>query len=252
MNCIGCGDDKKIVARGYCGPCYHRLRKRGTLERAYVQRVDRCVAPGCDRPSFARNLCTRHYEGAKHPLNHLWRLLRSRAPGQYPPAWDRFPAFLADVGERPSEGCQLRRIDGAAPWSKDNFRWLAPINPGADHMTRDARSAYQREWHLNRRFNLTGEEYSALLAEQNGGCAICGGKETHLSRNGKPKDLSVDHDHETGDVRGLLCVNCNRALGYFEDSVVRLQAAISYLQRHRRPRLVRDNVAPLKENLHGA
>jgi len=49
-------------------------------------------------------------------------------------------------------------------------------------------------------------------------------KEVHTSK------LVVDHDHKTGDIRGMLCHNCNRALGLFKDSVVNLKSAIEYLE----------------------
>lgn len=67
------------------------------------------------------------------------------------------------------------------------------------------------------------DEYDRRLNEQGGGCAICGEFPTE-------KKLAVDHDHETGRVRGLLCMRCNTALGHFEDSITLLEAAIDYLE----------------------
>lgn len=65
-----------------------------------------------------------------------------------------------------------------------------------------------------------------MLRSQGGGCALC-------HRPPRPgKVLHVDHDHETGSVRGLLCFTCNNALGDFEDDPGRLRAAITYLSRY--------------------
>jgi len=75
------------------------------------------------------------------------------------------------------------------------------------------------------------EQYRAILETQGGKCAICGVAEGHRSRYGRICRLAVDHDHRSGEVRGLLCNNCNRGLGRFKDSVESLQAAISYLKR---------------------
>jgi hypothetical protein len=71
-------------------------------------------------------------------------------------------------------------------------------------------------------YGLTVDAYDALLAEQGGCCAICG------DPPGK-RPLAVDHDHETGDVRGLLCLPCNTGLGLFRDDLERLAAAAAYL-----------------------
>jgi hypothetical protein len=65
-----------------------------------------------------------------------------------------------------------------------------------------------------------------MFTAQNGCCAIC---ETHAGKGGDK--LCVDHDHATGQVRGLLCGRCNTGLGQFKDSVPNLTRAISYLKR---------------------
>ena len=78
-----------------------------------------------------------------------------------------------------------------------------------------------RKSHLKRKYGLTLEGFEALLASQGGGCAICG----------KADADNVDHDHETGQVRGILCWNCNIAIGQFEDDADRVVAAAAYLDR---------------------
>ena len=62
-------------------------------------------------------------------------------------------------------------------------------------------------------------------------CAICGEPETAVSRTGRPKSISVDHDHDTGRIRGVLCDRCNRALGYLRDNPDLLRRAADYLER---------------------
>lgn len=78
-------------------------------------------------------------------------------------------------------------------------------------------------------YGISAEEYEALLASQGGLCAICRQPEVHKTRGGGVKNLSVDHDHETGAVRGLLCVRCNAGLGNFKDRIDILNQAIAYL-----------------------
>lgn len=68
---------------------------------------------------------------------------------------------------------------------------------------------------LRRKFGITVEEYDAMLAVQNYVCGMCGRPEK-VRRNGRVLGLSVDHDHVTGEIRELLCVRCNQALGVVE------------------------------------
>lgn len=92
--------------------------------------------------------------------------------------------------------------------------------------------------YLRRTYGLTLERYSELLAEQGGCCAICGepptvqnsGRWTRKRRRPAPPKLVVDHDHETGKVRGLLCGMCNAGLGHLKDSLDVLRFAIKYLE----------------------
>jgi len=74
--------------------------------------------------------------------------------------------------------------------------------------------------------------FHARRDTQKGVCAVCGRVETWRL----PRKLSVDHDHLTGIVRGLLCHRCNIGIGYFEDDPERLHSAAKYLLRKRTPR----------------
>lgn len=79
------------------------------------------------------------------------------------------------------------------------------------------------------RYGITPEDYDQMFEDQNGVCAICFEPET-LIRRGTLCKLTIDHDHETGQVRGLLCNNCNRALGLFNDKSWVLRSAATYLE----------------------
>jgi hypothetical protein len=84
---------------------------------------------------------------------------------------------------------------------------------------------YNRKWQLKKRYGISIEEYDALLEAQDGVCAICGG-----GTNGKVDQFCVDHDHESGVVRGLLCNKCNVGLANFKDDNNLLRNAARYLE----------------------
>lgn len=82
-----------------------------------------------------------------------------------------------------------------------------------------------------RRYGISLEQYDNMLLKQNGVCAICKQYETMKNKKGTICNLSVDHDHETGLVRGLLCRNCNVGLGNFSDDIRVMRVAIAYLSK---------------------
>lgn len=87
-----------------------------------------------------------------------------------------------------------------------------------------AKKAYFADYQLRRKYGITTEERDALLANQNGSCAICL----------KPLDVKsavVDHDHTSKALRGILCSGCNVGLGFFEDSIEVLHQAAEYLKK---------------------
>lgn len=90
---------------------------------------------------------------------------------------------------------------------------------------REKRNKYYRRRNLLWRHGLTEEEYEAKLFDQSGVCMIC------LKPDEKGRRLYVDHNHETGKIRGLLCLRCNVGLGSFRDADELLDRAADYLRR---------------------
>lgn len=114
------------------------------------------------------------------------------------------------------------RIDGYAFYCKacDTAKAKAWRNRSGYH-----KKAYEQAVRNKSRYGITWTEYQRLLEKQAGGCAICG--VIKLEDN---KALAIDHDHQTGKVRGLLCRKCNIGLGQLQDSKELLTRAIAYLQ----------------------
>lgn len=79
---------------------------------------------------------------------------------------------------------------------------------------------------LRNQYGISVGDYRDMLGEQSGRCAICGKHQSELKQA-----LSVDHDHATGKVRGLLCSSCNGALGLMEDNPTRMISGAIYLTR---------------------
>lgn len=88
---------------------------------------------------------------------------------------------------------------------------------------------HQTRLHLKKRFNLTQFEYDLILENQNGVCAICKEEEKVIDGQSKKlKPLSVDHCHNTGKIRGLLCTACNTGIGLLKHEPYILKAAAEY------------------------
>lgn len=92
----------------------------------------------------------------------------------------------------------------------------------------EAYQAIRRRDHLKYRYGLTEPEYLCLFETQDGCCALC---ETPGTLWPNPGHLKVDHCHETGVVRGLLCTTCNLGLGMLGDNSTGLERALAYLRR---------------------
>jgi hypothetical protein len=107
------------------------------------------------------------------------------------------------------------RVNNRPKYNADAVKWR-DLNPERQHAT-----------DIKRHYGITGDDYARMLVEQDNKCKICPKEHNPSIKRGR---LYVDHNHKTGEVRGLLCGACNSAIGYFEDCPDRLQAAIEYLK----------------------
>ena len=96
-----------------------------------------------------------------------------------------------------------------------------------------------RHYGLSRNYNISLTDYARMFSEQGGVCAICKQPETAKlpgrktgSTDLRVRDLSVDHCHETGKIRELLCNSCNHMLGEAKDNIEVLLAGANYLRKH--------------------
>ena len=122
------------------------------------------------------------------------------------------------------------------PWCKScvnqhskDYRLKHPLHEKERHKiyrikNRELVKIGNRRYNLKKLFNIDIKQYNDLLKKQNNRCAICGVHQSKLN-----KQFAVDHEHSTGKVRGLLCIQCNLGIGNFKDSTIILKKAISYL-----------------------
>ena len=96
------------------------------------------------------------------------------------------------------------------------------------HICRECERAASRERTFKHIRGISYEERDALLAAQGGACAACGSPK-HNSKKG----WHVDHCHRTGEIRAVLCANCNVALGQVDDDITHLLKLVEYLRKHR-------------------
>ena len=109
--------------------------------------------------------------------------------------------------------------------SREDFYGHPKTADGLEPTCRPCRTLRGQDAHLRRKFGITLETYTAMLESQGGVCDICGSPPTTRS-------LAVDHDHETGAVRGLLCHHCNLGIGNFQERKENFLRAIAYLEKH--------------------
>jgi len=88
---------------------------------------------------------------------------------------------------------------------------------------------YSKQVAMAGKYGMTESQWQRIYDQQDGRCAIC---RKYLD----DCTACVDHDHETGDIRGILCTQCNSGLGMFKDNVVFLELAAKYLTNYERSR----------------
>ncbi len=135
------------------------------------------------------------------------------------------PIKYADYLENERKRGKQKRIDTQRDPSRRENRnkYYKQYTENNKERVKKYQSRSSEQWkkrNLLRRYKITVEEYEKILQEQNGLCKIC---------NIKPKKIVVDHCHKTGIVRGLLCNECNTAIGLLKENLQSLQNAIMYL-----------------------
>lgn len=128
--------------------------------------------------------------------------------------------------------CKLCRNKKYKEWVRNNPDKIKiiyeqnRIKSNIHYHTENGQKIYRKN-HL-KKYNMTIDEYGKKVEEQNNLCAICNEPENQK----KNKHLCVDHSHITNENRGLLCSNCNRAIGLLKDDIEILKKAIIYLTKY--------------------
>lgn len=135
--------------------------------------------------------------------------------------------------EKARENNRLWRLNNPEKAISARKNWYLKNTARVRSYERNRRAADRNKWilidrkkRLKQKYGITVEQYESMFREQGGACAICGG----INLNGKR--LFVDHNHETGAVRGLLCMNCNYLVGHGGDRKELLLRAAEYLDKH--------------------
>lgn len=195
---------------------------------------DVCTMDGCDRPHKARGYCQTHYMQFRRgitPVGPIKVRVRDKPPE------------CAEAGcSEPVKAKGLckthyqRLLRHGHTRYRDRKKTAGPcaIDACDNHAYAKglchAHYLKQRRWQS---FGVDAARYQEMLREQRGLCSICAQPEKSPDKaSGKIRDLAIDHDHDTGVVRGLLCSNCNRALGLLGDDPALLDAAKAYLAKH--------------------
>lgn len=194
---------------------------------------DICKIPNClKKPSENRNICPAH--------RGRWKKFKSYDLPIKPAFREGIIKFCNIHGELTLSQClprKLRHLCKAC--SHERYRRWRRKNPNTlreNYLKIRCCKQYIRKmrdvW-LKRKFGITIIEYESMLEKQNGKCAICKNYEVAKKiNNDKVREMSVDHCHKTGKVRGLLCTGCNTAIGHFKESIESMQSAIEYLRPH--------------------
>lgn len=129
---------------------------------------------------------------------------------------------LCGEAKMPWSDPEIRKEYSRRYYQNNKQKWVDNRKPPTDEQ-RDLTRRWSFEYRLKTVYGMSRVEYDALLNKQQGRCAVCGTKEV----KGIAKQMHVDHCHVSGKIRGLLCMRCNTALGWYEKNA---QAVINYLQ----------------------
>lgn len=261
--CSVAGCTKPNLARGLCGMHYMRVRNHGTPGPAACQKrppgsreecatedcgkparrnglcdscsakarragAGDCTISGCTGRADSRGLCGKHYQQVRngtlaHPLAaEILRETPCAVNGCEQAVYARSLCNMHWV--------RNWRLGDPGEAERRKVRWTSGQQCAVSYCERPPRWGVYCGSHARRfrRFGITEAELDALLARQKNRCAVCKSKAPYGSG-----DWHIDHDHVTGQVRGLLCSKCNTGIGMLNDDPKVITAALRYVTRHR-------------------
>jgi hypothetical protein len=178
-------------------------------------KILKCYANDCEKEAKVKGLCIIHY-------NRMWR------HGSYEVSKTKREALI----EKGLSYCP--KCNETKPLSEFNkdihtaFKIAIYCKKCSGTKSKIRYENYKdehRNTQLKSDYKITLDEYNEILSKQNNKCAICGN-----AKNGNRR-MCVDHNHSTGDIRGLLCGRCNLGIGSFTDDIDLLKKAIIYLEK---------------------
>lgn len=184
-----------------------------------VINVGKCIVENCNREQHVRHLCSIHY--LRFNRHGTTDILKCNSD----------ILFERGLGYCPS----CKRDKSLKEFSTDNqthtgkARYCKKCQKNKASLRYRTHPERHRNTQLKCDFGITLDQYKEIFNKQEGKCTIC---ESKLSKSGKIK-ATLDHDHITGKVRGILCQSCNFGLGHFKDDPILLEKARNYLVERR-------------------
>jgi Zn finger protein HypA/HybF involved in hydrogenase expression len=161
--------------------------------------MNNCKIENCIRKAIAKQMCQPHYD-------------RLRLTGTL----ELRPGYVE------CQTCAVVFKTG----SRGNLARFCPECRADRHRKLNRTNKFLRR--VRSQYGITPVQYFMMHDMQGGVCKICGGQAT--GRGFENNRLSIDHNHETGEVRGLLCTLCNAGIGHFKEDVALMKKAINYLE----------------------
>jgi len=209
-----CG--KPSINHGWCSKHYGRYKRNGNplLLKQKIKKV--CIIEGCTSVSNSLKMCIKHYARYRRTGDPLAIKVRSNS-------------IQESEGARFCTKCKLWKLvdyfyKDSGGWKRGVCISCVNIMQKANWVTRSAESKASRHGYwVQYKYGISITIYKELFTLQNGACAIC----KQVCNSGRR--LAVDHDHKTGEVRGLLCSRCNKALERLDKVPGWAQSAENYL-----------------------
>lgn len=187
-----------VFAKGICSKHYARLRAKGTLDDTRKNAKGTCSHEGCSKEHLSRGLCEQHY--------------------RYKQRSERRERLALELTDRRCLHC-----DEPLPSTRNaGAMFCSRACKQKERIASGKAAEASKRHYFGKLYGLTVEQVQAMAEA---GCGICGTKDWP----GRHQRPHVDHDHQTGAVRGILCSECNTGLGKFRDDPALMEQAIAYL-----------------------